>query len=57
VERKLNLSYIINDEQNKEKRLAQTPENGKEAQGTEKGAGQDCKIERSIPLSHTNAGG
>jgi hypothetical protein len=57
VERKHNLSYIISDEQNKEKCLAQAPENGQEAQGTEKGAGQDCKIKRSTLISLINAGG
>jgi len=54
VERKPDLSYIITDEQNKEKCLAQAPENGKEAQGTETGTSQDYKIECSIPLFHTN---
>jgi len=57
VERKHNLSYIINDEQNKEKCLAQAPENGQEAQGTEKGDCQDGKIKRSTPISNINAGG
>jgi hypothetical protein len=57
VARKHNLSYIINDEQNKEKCLAQAPENGQEAQGTEKGAGQDDKIKRSATISQINIGG
>jgi hypothetical protein len=48
---KPDLSYIITDEQNKEKRLAQAPENVKEAQGTETGAGQDLKIDCTIPVS------
>jgi hypothetical protein len=37
------LSYSITDEQNKKRRLAQTPENGEKTQGKETGPGQDGK--------------
>jgi hypothetical protein len=57
VARKHNLSYISIDEQNKKKCLAQAPENGQEAQGTEKSTGQDDKIKRSAPIPQINTGG
>jgi hypothetical protein len=40
------LSYSIRYEQVKEKRLAQAPENSQKAQGTEKGPGQDGKVNK-----------